>query len=160
MTENVQISRGAYAVPDTELKDKARIGVDAGLGRRFFNLLFDTLAILVISEFLLPIVWLFLVDGRELAAVDMFYMELTPDFLPFVLIIYYVLFEWLTGRTPGKVVTSTYVVNQDGHSPGFWPTVARSCVRLVPFELVSIYFSANRRSWHDLVSRTQVVVRI
>lgn len=71
------------------------------------------------------------------------------------LVAYYVLFEAIFGRTPGKLITGTRVVTLDGAKPGFGQIIGRSFARLVPFEPFS--FLGSRGGWHDRWSGTRVV---
>lgn len=69
---------------------------------------------------------------------------------------YYLLFEGLTGRTLGKLVTGTRVVAEDGQRPSFGKIVGRTFSRFVPFEAFS-FLGGNPRGWHDQWSGTRVV---
>lgn len=70
---------------------------------------------------------------------------------------YYVFFEGIWGRTPGKWATGTKVVTREGVKPGFWRTFGRSFARIIPFEPLSYLFSTNPYGWHDSLSKTMVV---
>ncbi len=160
MTELVQPSDSPYSVPTSEVEDETPLYVNATLGRRCVNLVVDSLCILTVSELLIPVLWLVGVEKRFFPEIEFDLLESSPEFFPFVLLAFYLFFEWRAGRTPGKFLTNTYVVDNDGVRPGFWRMVVRSACRLIPFEFVSIYFSADRRSWHDFISDTCVVVRV
>lgn len=70
-------------------------------------------------------------------------------------IIYYLFFEWLlSGRTPGKLLTDTRIVNDKGEQPSFGQVVARTFCRFIPFEPVSTFFG---RPWHDRITGTYVI---
>ena len=69
---------------------------------------------------------------------------------------YYSIFEYATGRTPGKFFNKTKVVSTDGSKPTFSQTLIRSLVRFIPFEFLPI-FSLYNRCLHDMISRTWVV---
>jgi uncharacterized RDD family membrane protein YckC len=47
------------------------------------------------------------------------------------LIAYFVVFEALWGRTLGKLVTGTIVIDRDGRAPGFTKAIARTLLRLI-----------------------------
>lgn len=67
---------------------------------------------------------------------------------------YYFIFESLTGRTLGKLITSTKVVMADGSKPDTMAILKRSLVRLVPFEPLS----GNKSTWwHDRWTGTRVI---
>lgn len=70
---------------------------------------------------------------------------------------YYIVFEYFWGKTPGKFITKTKVVNESGAQPSFMNIVGRTLCRFIPFEPFS-YFSGDRPSgWHDSISKTYVV---
>ena len=70
-------------------------------------------------------------------------------------ILYYSLFEGLTGRTLAKFITRTKVVDKDGEKPDFRKILIRTITRLVPFEWLS--FMGEGTGWHDTWSKTIVV---
>ena len=74
------------------------------------------------------------------------------------LFIYYVLFEHFTGRTPGKFVTGTMVVNDEGTKASLKQIVIRTLIRLIPLDWIS-YFRSKPIGWHDSISDTLVVER-
>jgi len=69
---------------------------------------------------------------------------------------YYILFESLSGRTLGKLITGTIVVNENGKKPDFGTIFKRSLCRLIPFNAVSFLFNPSL-GWHDSISDTYVV---
>jgi uncharacterized RDD family membrane protein YckC len=69
---------------------------------------------------------------------------------------YYFLFEALFGRTPGKFLTGTKVVNVNGARLTLSQLVVRSLSRLIPFEGFS-FLGAEPEGWHDTLSRSFVV---
>jgi uncharacterized RDD family membrane protein YckC len=73
-----------------------------------------------------------------------------------LLFIYYVLMEGSTGRTIGKYITKTKVVNEKGEIPGFKTIFLRSLCRFIPFEAFS-FLGQNSLGWHDTISKTKVV---
>jgi uncharacterized RDD family membrane protein YckC len=83
------------------------------------------------------------------------YAELILLFYAF-LIGYYVVFEALLGKTIGKMVTKTKVVNMEGGKPSFLQIVVRSLVRFIPFEPFS-FLGADATGWHDTMSDTRVI---
>lgn len=72
-----------------------------------------------------------------------------------VLFGYYVFFEGIWGRTPGKWLTGTRVESELGGPPTFKQVLLRTVVRFVPFEAVS--FLTRGHGWHDRWSKTRVV---
>ena len=122
-------------------------------GRRFANLLVDTVAANVVA--LLTGVAVRLVDdaAQTPAALE----SLAVSFVAWVG--YYTAFESLGGRTLGKLVTGTRVVSETGGPASFLQILGRSFARQIPFEALS-FLSAERVApvgWHDSLSRTRVV---
>jgi uncharacterized RDD family membrane protein YckC len=82
--------------------------------------------------------------------------SLVPDILSFVVYVsYYFFFEAFTGKTIGKLLTRTVVVNRLGGKPTLANTFIRTLLRLVPAEGISFLF--GNVGLHDLISRTTVV---
>ena len=71
--------------------------------------------------------------------------------------LYYIFFESIWQRTPGKWATGTKVVKLDGTKPGFWRIVGRTFARWIPFDWVSFLFGEHPFGWHDRISGTMVV---
>lgn len=67
---------------------------------------------------------------------------------------YYCISEALMGRTIGKMVTNSYVIDEYAKKPDFGTIAARSLCRLVPFETFSCLGECG---WHDTWSKTYVV---
>ncbi|MEN1727213.1 MAG: RDD family protein [Pseudomonadota bacterium] len=148
--------RNPYQPPKSailpERSDQAEPPVPVGRGRRFFNYLIDLLLIYVSA---VPVgVLLFFVLGEEAM------MSAGPGFeylVGITLIVgYYSFFEGLFAWTPGKLVTGTRVVNEDGDRPSFGQILGRSLTRVVPLEPFSM-FSSTRRAWHDRWPATVVI---
>lgn len=70
-------------------------------------------------------------------------------------IIYYTVMEGLFGRSIGKFITGTIVVDENGEKPSFGTIFKRSLCRLIPFDAFS--FLGDSRGWHDSISDTYVV---
>ena len=69
---------------------------------------------------------------------------------------YYVFFESLFGRTPGKILLGTKVVDLKGGDPTLGAIVKRTLARFVPFEGLTFF---AERGFHDRVSKTIVIRR-
>lgn len=77
-------------------------------------------------------------------------------FIATVLIVYYTLMEWGTGRTIAKFITQTKViVESEGTKPGLLPCFIRSICRFLPLEFVSA-FSRRPITWHDSLASSAV----
>jgi len=68
--------------------------------------------------------------------------------------LYHLLFELLRGKTPGKYLTRTRVVNSVGEKPGLKQLIVRNLCRLVPFDNLSFLFG---KGFHDGLSGTIVI---
>jgi uncharacterized RDD family membrane protein YckC len=82
--------------------------------------------------------------------------------IPILMILYYVGFWSLTGRTPGKWVLGLRVVGSDGEPP----RLGRSFIRLFGYVVSALAFwmgylwvlvDNDRQAWHDHMARTWVV---
>lgn len=72
---------------------------------------------------------------------------------------YYLPQEWLTGRTLGKWLTGTQVINDDGSDLTFIRAVGRTICRFIPFEIFSFLFASKDgiKGWHDRIPGTLVI---
>lgn len=68
---------------------------------------------------------------------------------------YYFFLEYTIGRTLGKMLTKTIVVDKNGNKPKTFNVFARSLVRLVPMEGITFLF--GHLGFHDLIPGTRVV---
>ena len=126
----------------------------AGHGQRFLNLLIDTTFLIVLLA--VGFVLYAMVTG-DVPEEDDTKSETVIQlvFIGFS-VCYYAVLESLTGRTLGKVITGTKVVDADGNKPSFGKTLARSLCRNIPFEPFSV-LSSDARGWHDSIPKTWVV---
>jgi|RhiMethySRZTD1v2_1073278.scaffolds.fasta_scaffold73036_3 uncharacterized RDD family membrane protein YckC len=134
----------ALPIPRAEAGDY----VEASKGLRLANLALDYVGFMLLS----------LVLGVVLALAGLEdVLEGANDTLVGVFVIagYYLGFEGLFGRTPGKFVTGTKVVDVNGGPPRFTQILGRTFSRLVPFEAFS--FLGSDTGWHDRWSDTRVV---
>lgn len=70
-------------------------------------------------------------------------------------VVYYTIMEGLFGRSVGKFITGTIVVDENGEKPTFGTAFRRSLCRLIPFDALT--FLGGSRGWHDSISGTYVV---
>lgn len=128
-------------------------------GKRFANLLIDTVMyyILVIIGGMLMGIIIAVVAPDELAQFDddrgtwwIYLLAITVN------LGYYTLMESVFGRTVGKLITGTKVVDREGKLPSTGTIFKRSLSRLVPFEAFS-FLGAGARGWHDEWTDTWVV---
>jgi uncharacterized RDD family membrane protein YckC len=149
MTEN----HNPYSPPrsDVTVPEARREIVPASKGRRFGTLLVDYVMFMVLSACVGAAVALLF--GQ--AGVDA--MQSIPDIVFGVLILsaYYIFFEGIWARTPGKFLLGTVVVAESGTKPGIKQVVGRTLCRFIPFEALSFF---GERGWHDSISKTHVVM--
>ena len=69
---------------------------------------------------------------------------------------YYILFEYYYSWTPGKLVSGSIVLNENGQRPDLQTIILRTFCRYVPFEPFSC-LDHNSRGWHDSWTKTYVV---
>jgi len=146
-----------YAAPTTDIADIRPDAADseglriASQGKRFLNLIIDTFGYYALS----------FVAGFVMALTG---TETILDgvggllFGVVVNLVYFVTQEAVFGRTLGKLVTGTKVVNLDGQSPSFGQVVGRTFARIIPFEAFSFFGGKGYPvGWHDSLSKTRVV---
>lgn len=135
--------------------ERVRARPDASRGRRFGTFLVDyagMFAMMALIFFVLGLV--FALAGLDDALETITHL---PDLLVGVLatIAYYLLFEGLFSRTPGKFLFGTIVVDEEGGRPGFKRVLGRTLLRFVPFEAFTFF---GERGLHDRASGTRVVL--
>lgn len=69
--------------------------------------------------------------------------------------LYYPFFEAVFGTTPGKIITGSIVVKEDGSKVRLKDALGRTFSRIVPFEPFS--FLGKSGGWHDKWTETKVV---
>lgn len=124
--------------------------VDASRGQRFGTFVVDYIGF--ISLGVLVGVAFAMVLGERSEEV----LKKIPDFLLGLLIYfaYYMIFEVWLGRTPGKFVFGTRVVDQSGAKASARQVAVRTLCRFIPFEAFSFL---GGEGWHDSISKTRVV---
>lgn len=126
---------------------------------RFFNCLIDFVFILVtIFIFTLLVVItgnIFQWDIYSILVETMIKLGMLGTYLFFAMF-YYLAFEGIFGRTVGKIITGSIVVNENGLKPNFKVICIRTLCRLIPFDALS-FLGKSERIWHDSISKTFVV---
>lgn len=69
---------------------------------------------------------------------------------------YYIFMESVYGKTIGKMITGTKVIDENGGKPSLGQIVGRSFARLIPFEAFS-FLGEKGIGWHDSLSKTLVI---
>ena len=118
---------------------------DASAGKRFLNLFFDVITLLMVIAAVntLYIVFRFLESD---VLVRMFDLA--------VIFAYFWGLESALGQTVGKIITKTKVVKENGEKPQTFDLAIRSVSRFIPFEPIIV---KNKRWLHDRLSKTRVV---
>ena len=70
---------------------------------------------------------------------------------------YHILMEYFLGKTVGKFVFKTRVVNRYGNRISLKEAVIRFVSRFIPFEFASLALGIDARAWHDVLSKTYVI---
>ncbi|MEO8534134.1 MAG: RDD family protein [Flavobacterium sp.] len=127
-------------------------------GQRFLNYILDNIFILL-TIFILGIFTAFfssLFDLYGLASWQGNIGDLEGRLIfIFITIVYYTFTEGLFGRSLGKLITGTIVVDENGEKPDFGTILKRTLCRIIPFDGLS--FLGSGRGWHDSMSDTYVV---
>lgn len=130
----------------------------ASQGLRFANFLLDAIFYLLFTFILTIIIGGIIVIASPSAVSFIREYEdfITGVFSLLTLFLYYAIFESLTGRSIGKYITKTKVVNENGEKPGYKAILLRSICRFIPFDAFS-YLGSEKSGWHDKFSKTKVV---
>jgi uncharacterized RDD family membrane protein YckC len=135
----------------------------ASNGSRFANNLVDSsftyIFSLVLEYYLFPFLIGFL-DSFDLTGFGNWYYNLTEWYWVGIswglTLVYYALFEGLFGRSLGKLITGTVVIDKSGNTPGFRAILIRTLIRFIPIDAFS-FLGNSGRGWHDSFSNTYVV---
>lgn len=143
-----------YQAPAARIAEQEfRAIVPAERWRRFVNSLIDYVGVVAVGIIVGAIIGAAggtdAIDGLQSPG-----MEYLTGFG--IMLIYYVPLEALFGRTLGKLVTGTKVVDENGNPPTWGKAFGRTLCRLIPFEAFS-FFKSDARGWHDSVPKTYVV---
>ena len=144
-----------YAPPASNVADAAvepaRPIVAAGKGRRFGTFVVDYVCFLAVV-FVFGVAAVIVAGETALDGLDNGLDTLVATLL---MTLYYIFFEGIWGRTPGKFVFGTVVVNEQGGKASIGQVVGRSLCRFIPFEAFSCF---GERGWHDSIPKTRVVM--
>lgn len=121
----------------------------ATIGQRLLNVIVDTVAFYIVT-FIAGVV-----AGLIGAAMQSDSDKVLPGVVQLIFlfaflamyVLYYTLLEGSKGKTLGKLLTKTKVVQIDGTPLGYKKAFVRSLCRLVPFEFISVFFGGLM--WHD-----------
>jgi len=129
----------------------------ASAGRRFLNYIIDLLSFYIFSY----IIGIYLGICSAIFGFDISWLEkmgVGGNYLfGFVLMmIFYTFFEGFFAITPGKLLTGTKVVTENGEKPKFVNILGRTLCRFIPFDAFS-FLGDSAIGWHDSISNTRVV---
>lgn len=129
-------------------------------GQRLANYLIDTAVIFVFGylvgeilgkiAFKIPVILDFLIWTSTQGKLGEYLLGVI------LTIIYYPFFESIFYLTPGKILTKTTVITENGQKPTFINILGRTFCRFIPFEFFS-FLGNPGRGWHDTISKTRVV---
>jgi uncharacterized RDD family membrane protein YckC len=130
----------------------------AGRGRRFGTLVVDIAGYLLLSGLLGALIGA--AEGLTVGIDEVSAIEQGPHFVDYVIaalafFAYYVFFEGIWARTPGKWLFGTVVVRESGGRPSLGQVLGRTACRFIPFEAFSFFFGTA--GWHDRIPKTLVV---
>lgn len=140
---------------ENEVKSKIHYK-NASIGKRITNYCIDILSIGLIEFVIAVILLIFYSIDSELYSL-VFINDIGRILFVILLnIIYYTLFESISGKSLGKYITRTKVINLNGEKTVWTIILLRSVCRLIPFDQLSFLVS-NEKGWHDKLSKTIVI---
>ena len=121
---------------------------ESGIGARVINFIVDTILIFLLALALYKW-WSFYVTNWAYYFFPFYYFFIATT------VLYYTLFEWLTARTPGKLISLSKVKTIDNGKPSLGSVLVRSLLRLTLIDAFFIPFL--NRPLHDALTKTRVV---
>ncbi len=126
--------------------------VPASKEKRFANLMIDYFFAIIFSMALFIILDLFSIHSMQEESP---FMDRIWGMFCYALF-YSIVEGGLRGKTIGKYITQTKVVNIDGSEPDLNTLIKRSFCRIVPFEQFS-FLGDDPSGWHDKWTDTMVI---
>ena len=123
----------------------------ASKSKRFTNFVIDVILLFPFAMFIGVIIGIF--DPYFFDYMSETEMNLM-GYLIFV--IYYSFFEITFGKTIGKMISGTKIIDVNGLNPTIGAIIGRSFCRIIPFEAFS-FLGSSGIGWHDSISGTLVV---
>jgi len=119
----------------------------AGKKERLINCIVDMIFIILFAFILRLIIGLFVnISEKEIYIIVLF-----------TFIGYYIIFEWISGRTPGKIISYTRVVKKDLSKINFIQALLRTIIRLTGLVPFTILFGSEI-GIHDILTNTRVMI--
>lgn len=125
-----------------------------GIGTRILNFIIDSLMILLIS-YVISKVNDWYAEQFKIQNIPFKYHFQFGYLFFTVLFFYYTILEIIFGRTIGKFLSFSKVVNNQNKKPNFIQIIIRSIVRLTIIDMFFIPFLD--KTLHDYISKTNVV---
>ncbi|MGO4772427.1 RDD family protein [Flavobacterium sp. W22_SRS_FK3] len=122
--------------------------------KRFLNFIFDGIIKLIIVRLVITFLNISEIANR-IDSLDMVERYLFWSIISFV---YYGMTETFLSRSPAKYFTKTIVVMDDGSKPSLMTIMARTLLRILPFEAFS-FLRGRDFGLHDKNSKTFVVLK-
>jgi uncharacterized RDD family membrane protein YckC len=120
-------------------------------GKRFANMIIDVIVYYAIFFIVMVILGMLGIGAIILESKAATYV--TAIFLHFL---YFTSFESFRGKTVGKMITRTRVVDEDGNRILFSKAATRSLCRFIPFEAFT-FLGGKAVGLHDKLSKTRVI---
>lgn len=135
--------------------------IPASRGQRFANYLLDLVVFFILLAaffFTMGLVQALLGSSQAEEAVDPSSDGVVETALFYSLYaLYYVFFEALVGKTPGKMITKTHVIHENGQPISFGQALGRTLCRFIPFDALTFLLNVSGRGMHDSLPKTWVV---
>jgi uncharacterized RDD family membrane protein YckC len=121
---------------------------NVGTGTRALNFFIDTMLIFILTYAAFKI-WNWYVIFWHFPYYN-FWL-----FFAVILVVYYTLFESIGGRTPGKWLSFSKVIDSKNKKPSFVVIFIRTLIRLTMIDMFFLPFL--NKTLHDYLSKTEVV---
>ena len=122
-----------------------------GVGTRVLTFVVDSIIVFLLT-FAASRTWTWYVFYYHITYIPFFYFWSAVTFL------YYLFFEGIWRRTPGKWMSLSKVVGADGKKASFGQVSVRCLIRVVGVVFIdSLFLPIWGRTLHDYVSKTYVV---
>jgi len=149
-SSNPYAAPASIATPPEMPAESDAVYVGASAGIRFANFIIDQIMVIIIAIVAGVVI---AVLSREVTEEESFADTLITYGLMFS---YYAVMEGVWGRTVGKFITGTKVVNLRDGKASFGQACLRSLCRFIPFEAFS-FLGNSASGWHDSIPKTRVV---
>ncbi|MGD9109112.1 MAG: RDD family protein [Gammaproteobacteria bacterium] len=130
----------------------------ANLGKRILGGVIDVI-VLVVFMFVY-----FRVFGTKIDATNTYHIQGGFAWLMYlIMLFYFVVLEKITGKTIGKYIAKTKVVNQNGQLMSWWQSLVRNLMRIIDglffylVAVIAIASSSKNQRLGDMVVRTYVI---